>query len=168
MRRLLLLSLIILILSPLSASWQIGADLRCLDSFWYEAVRLDAEASYRFGNLRLTVPLRYSHSLSHELDFLESGLSVSVYPFHGQGFYASVSVIRIGMFSGFEAPEERLMLFSEISAGWTMTFGWFFIEPRLSVLDVFSAEKERLKLLSEAVPQYSKLRFSLIAGVEIP
>ncbi len=72
------------------------------------------------------------------------------------------------MFSGFEAPEERLMFFSEISAGWTMTFGWFFIEPRLSVLDVFSAEKERLKLLSEAVPQYSKLRFSLIAGVEIP
>lgn len=168
MRRLFLLMYIIIPIGVLHPSWQVGVDLRCLDSFLYEAMRLDAEASYRFGNIRITVPLRYSHSFSHELDFIESGFAVSVYPFDGQGFHIGVSALRLGVFWGLEAPEDRILAFSEVMAGWTITFPWFYLEPRIAVLDLFSTSADRLGELQEAVPQYSKLRLSLIAGVSIP
>ena len=168
MRRLFLLMYIIIPIGVLHPSWQVGVDLRCLDSFLYEAMRLDAEASYRFGNIRITVPLRYSHSFSHELDFIEAEIAVSVYPIDGCGFFLGASMVRMGFFWGLEAPLERFILFSEVIAGWTFSWPWFFLEPRIAVLDLYRAEEGRLEDLGEAVPQYSKLRFSLIVGVEIP
>ena len=136
----------------------------CVDSVYMNAFRFDAEAAYRWDNLRISIPLRYSSSYDYELEFAEAGLLMSVYPFHGKGFYIGASMVRLGCFWGLEAPEERLILFSEIIAGWTLTFSWFFIEPRLSLLDAFSSEEGRLGMLEKAVPQYAKLRFSLIAG----
>ncbi len=149
----------------LSASaWQIGLDARCIDSAFMDAIRLDAELSYRSGKVRVTLPIRYSHSLSYDLDFAETGLIVSVYPFEGYGFFAGVSLVRLGCFWGLEAPDERFMFFSEAVVGWTFSFPYFYIEPRLSITDVFSAETGRLAILSKAVPQYSQFRISLILG----
>ena len=147
-----------------ASSWQVGVDLRCLDSFFYPSVRFDGEFSYRFSEVRVTVPLRYAHSMSHELDFVESGVYVSVYPFEGYGFYAGVSLLRAGYMWGLEAPDNPFLLFSEAMVGWTFSFPYFFIEPRITVTDVFSSEKGRLDVLSEAIPQYSLLRISLITG----
>ena len=168
MRRLFFSIIIFFSASALPAAWQIGFDLCCADSVFLDALRLDAEASYRWDGIRVSVPLRFSHSFSHEMDFAESALIVSVYPFEEHGFYVGASMIRMGMFWGLEAPEERFILFSEIIAGWTFSFPWFFIEPRISVQDAFSSEEGRLGTLREAVPQYSKIRISLIAGLEIP
>ncbi len=155
-------------LMPAAASWQVGLDLRCIDSAFMGAVRIDGEASWRSEDLRLTMPLRISISLTHELGFAETGLIVSVYPFEDQGFFIGASMARVGLFWGLEAPSDPLMLFSEIIAGWTFSFPWFFIEPRLSILDAFASEEGRIGELKEAVPQYSKIRISLIAGIEIP
>ena len=91
-----------------------------------------------------------------------------MYPFDGQGFHIGVSALRLGVFWGLEAPEDRILAFSEVMAGWTITFPWFYLEPRIAVLDLFSTSADRLGELQEAVPQYSKLRLSLIAGVSIP
>ena len=144
--------------------WRVGVDLRCVDSFFYPSVRLDGEFSYRFSEVRVTVPLRYAHSNTHELDFAETGLIVSVYPFDGLGFYAGVSLLRLGYAWGLEAPSDPLILFSEAMIGWTFSFPWFFIEPRISITDAFSSEKGRLGAIREAIPQYSAVRISLIAG----
>ena len=147
-----------------SSGWQVGVDLRSADSFFYPSLRIDTEISYRFSEVRVTVPLRYFHSFSHELDFAETGLLVSVYPFSGYGFYAGVSLLRAGYAWGLEAPSDPLLLFSEAMVGWTFTFPYFFIEPRITVTDAFSSERGRLDTLREAVPQYSTIRISLIAG----
>lgn len=166
MKRIALIILAIAIMHPMHAasSWQVGTDLRCVDSAFMGALRLDLEASYRFGRIRLTLPIRYSHSFSHELDFAETGLIVSVYPFDGYGFFAAVSLVRLGVFWGLEAPEDRFMFFSEAIAGWTFEFPYFYIEPRFSMTDIFSAETGRMDILSEAVPQYSRFRIGLVAG----
>ena len=116
------------------------------------------------ARIRLTLPIRYSHSFSHELDFAETGLIVSVYPFDGYGFFAAVSLVRLGAFWGLEAPEDRFMFFSEAIVGWTFEFPYFYIEPRFSMTDIFSAETGRMDILSEAVPQYSRFRIGLVAG----
>ena len=166
MKRIVLIILAIAIMHPMHAasSWQVGTDLRCIDSAFMGALRLDLEASYRFGRIRLTLPIRYSHSFSHELDFAETGLIVSVYPFDGYGFFAAVSLVRLGAFWGLEAPEDRFMFFSEAIVGWTFEFPYFYIEPRFSMTDIFSAETGRMDILSEAVPQYSRFRIGLVAG----
>ena len=165
MRKLVALFFIMIAACQVSASaFRVGIDLRCLDSLFYPAVRVDGEFSYRFSEVRVSIPLRYSHSMSHELDFIETGLAVSVYPFEGYGFFASVSLLRVGYFWGLEAPEDPLLLFSEASVGWTFDFPYFFIEPRISITDVFSSEQGRLSVLSEAVPQYSRFRISLMTG----
>ncbi len=166
MKRIVLIILAIAIMHPMHAasSWQVGTDLRCIDSAFMGALRLDLEASYRFGRIRLTLPIRYSHSFSHELDFAETGLIVSVYPFDGYGFFAAVSLVRLGVFLGLEAPEDRFMFFSEAIVGWTFEFPYFYIEPRFSMTDIFSAETGRMDILSEAVPQYSRFRIGLVAG----
>ena len=166
MKRIVLIILAIAIMHPIHAasSWQVGTDLRCIDSAFMGALRLDLEASYRFGRIRLTLPIRYSHSFSHELDFAETGLIVSVYPFDGYGFFAAVSLVRLGVFWGLEAPEDRFMFFSEAIVGWTFEFPYFYIEPRFSMTDIFSAETGRMDILSEAVPQYSRFRIGLVAG----
>ena len=166
MKRIVLIILAIAIMHPMHAasSWQVGTDLRCIDSAFMGALRLDLEASYRFGRIRLTLPIRYSHSFSHELDFTETGLIVSVYPFDGYGFFAAVSLVRLGVFWGLEAPEDRFMFFSEAIVGWTFEFPYFYIEPRFSMTDIFSAETGRMDILSEAVPQYSRFRIGLVAG----
>ena len=165
MRKLVVLSIVMIAAYQVSASaFQIGFDLRCLDSFFYPAVRIDGEFSYRFSEVRVSIPLRYSHSNTHELDFAETGLIVSVYPFDGLGFYAGVSLLRLGYAWGLEAPADPLLLFSEAMVGWTFSFPYFFIEPRITVTDVFSSEKGRLDIIREAIPQYSTIRISLIAG----
>ena len=166
MKRIVLIILAIAIMHPMHAasSWQVGTDLRCIDSAFMGALRLDLEASYRFGRIRLTLPIRYSHSFSHELDFAETGLIVSVYPFDGYGFFAAVSLVRLGVFWGLEAPEDRFMFLSEAIVGWTFEFPYFYIEPRFSMTDIFSAETGRMDILSEAVPQYSRFRIGLVAG----
>ena len=154
-------------LSASAAAWQAGVDLRCIDSSFYPALRLDVEASYRFRHIRVTLPIRYSHSYDYDLDFLETGLAVSVYPFDGFGFYAGVSLLRLGVFWGIEAPDDNLLFFSEAMIGWTIEFPYFYLEPRISFTDVFSSEESRLAELREAVPQYSRFRVSLIAGFTI-
>ena len=150
-----------------AAVWQAGLDLRCIDSSFYPALRLDAEAAYRYGNVRVSLPVRYSHSYDYDLDFIETGLAVSVYPFGGSGFYAGVSLLRFGAFWGIEAPSENLLFFSEAMLGWTIEFPYFYLEPRISFTDVFSSEEARLAELREAVPQYSRFRISLLAGFAI-
>lgn len=165
MKRLFVIAVLLISMQAASsAAWQIGVDLRCIDSAFMGALRLDAEASYRFGRVRVTLPLRYSHSFSYELDFGETGLYVSVYPFDGYGFFAGVSLVRLGVFWGLEAPSERFMFFTEAMVGWTFEFPYFYIEPRFTMTDIFSSETGRMDVLSKAIPQYTQFRISLIAG----
>ena len=168
MRQLFLSIVIILSSLPLFPSWQVGTDLRCFDSLFMGAARFDAEVSYRWDSIRVSLPLRISCSYSYEMNFAETGLFVSVYPFPEKGFFIAVSMARLGIFWGLEAPREKLMFFSELATGWTFSFPWFFIEPRVTILDAFSSEEGRIAELEKAIPQYSKIRLSLLVGVEIP
>lgn len=166
MRRFTVLAFLVLsVIVSANASFQIGGDLRCLDSFFYPSMRIDGEFSYRFGKLRLTIPMRYSHSNDYELDMIESGLLVSLYPFEDKGFFMAVSLLRAGYMWGLEAPTDDLVFFSEAVIGWTFQFRHFFIEPRLCIMDAFDTDEEVLETLEDAVAQYSAFRLSLMTGI---
>ena len=103
--------------------------------------------------------------MDYELDLVESGLLVSLYPFEDYGFFCAVSLLRAAYMWGLEAPSDDVVFFSEAVIGWTFQLRHFFIEPRLCIMDAFDTEEEVLEALEEAVPQYSAFRLSLVAGI---
>ena len=128
MRQLQVLIIIILSLTPVNAAWQAGADLRCLDSAFIPALRVDAEFSYSWDDIRITVPLRYSRSFSYDLSFFETGAAVSVYPLEGYGLFIGASVFRGGVFAWIrwdDCPDhpERVRLSDIHRRGWRSAGG---------------------------------------------
>lgn len=167
MRRIMAILIAAVLSLPVSAKgFQVSADLMSLDSLLYGSVRIDAEIGYRFNDLRVSFPVRYSHSVSYSLDFLEGGIFISSYPFENCGFFVGASLLRLGYFWGYDVPDDRLMVFSEVSAGWTISFPYSFIEPRISFTDALSQEEGKLSMLGNAVGQYRRFRISLLAGFE--
>ena len=47
-----------LVLSSLSASVSLSVDLASLDFLWKEDLRIDAECSFDYDNIRITIPIR--------------------------------------------------------------------------------------------------------------
>ena len=112
-----------LILSSLSASVSLSVDLASLDFLWKEDLRIDAECSFDYDNIRITIPIRYGLSEDKYLNLLESGILVGVFPFENLGLMVEASLFKLGYFWGLASPTDRLVLLSEGSIGWNGNIG---------------------------------------------
>lgn len=139
-------------------------DLRSADSFFLKGVRIDSELSFDIKNIRLTFPFRYGKSKDYNLNALESGILVGVWPIEDMGLFAEVSLIKIGCMWGLYAPKEGFFFSSEASVGWEFRFNHFVLRPKYTLRSTFSSEDTKEEKL-KTIPQFSSSRISLHIGV---
>ena len=167
MRRIVALFFVVCLSFSIYATWNVGFDCRAIDALLTDSMRFDIEGGYRYKDIRVSMVLSYGTSDSNELDFLDGGVSVAIYPFSKLGFNIGCSVFRIGKLFGLAAPDEDIVFSSEAYFGWTIAFPYVYIEPRLSFSDTLSSENSSLSALRDGISQYSRFRLSLLVGVGI-
>lgn len=151
----------------LNASWNIGFDFRAVDALWSDSMRFDIEGGYEFDDIRLSALISYGRSNKNELDFLDCGIAVAIYPFPKLGLNVGCSIMRFGKLFGIAAPDDDVVFSSEAFISWLIHFPYFYIEPRLSFCDTLSSNTGPLVALREGIGQYSEFRLSLLMGVRI-
>ena len=167
MKRISVLFLTILLLtSALSGKVFIGTDLRDIDSAFYGSMRLDVEAGFRHEELRFMFPISYAQSYEEDFYYFDGGVSICVYPFENLGLYLGTTLFSGGYLLGQAAPDDNFLLSAKAFAGWTFSFPYFYIEPRITFFDIFSSADSTVSGLKANVKQYSKCRLSLYMGVE--
>ena len=165
MRRLFLLSLILVLsLSSLFSAFMIGTDLRAIDSAFFDSMRIDIEPSYRYKDLRFSIPLAFSMSYSESLYFIDGGFSVALYPFDSLGLYLGATLFSAGYILGDLELDDSFILTSKAFVGWSFLFPYFYIEPQLTFFDIFSEADSSASLIKSGIRQYSKCRLSLYIG----
>lgn len=167
MRRIVTLFFILFISISLYASWNIGYDCRSIDALWKDSMRFDIEGGYRYKDIRVSATCSFGICDINQLWFFDGGLSVSVYPFSDLGLNVGTTVFRIGKLMGIGAPDDDIVFLSEAFLAWTISFGYVYIEPRLTFSDTLSSENTCLTILREEISQYSRFRLSLLVGVGI-
>lgn len=155
-----------LICSPALAKISIGADLRDIDSAFYKSLRLDAEANFRYEELRFIFPVSYAQSYDNDFYYFDGGIGIAVYPFDSLGLYMGTTLFCGGYLLGMAAPDDNFIITSRAFAGWTFSFPYFYVEPRITFFDVFSSAGSTVSVLKANVRQYSQCRISLYIGVE--
>lgn len=148
------------------AGISIGTDLRDVDSVFYKSLRVDAEIGYRYEELKFLLPLSYAQSYENDFYYFDGGVGIAVYPFDNLGLYMGTTLVCGGYLLGAVAPDENFILTSKAFAGWTFSFPYFFIEPRITFFDIFSSADSTISVLKSNIKQYSKCRISLYIGVE--
>ena len=157
---------VLLFICPISGKVFIGTDLRGIDSAFFSSLRLDAEAGFRYEELRFMFPLSYAQSYEEDFYYFEGGVNIAVYPFEKLGLFLGTTLFSGGYLLGQAAPDDNFLLSAKAFAGWTFSFPYFFIEPRITFFDVFSSADSTVSVLKSNVKQYSKCRLSLYMGVE--
>ena len=166
MRKIVALFFAFLVLSSLSASVSLSVDLASLDFLWKEDLRIDAECSFDYDNIRITIPIRYGLSEDKYLNLLESGILVGVFPFENLGLMVEASLFKLGYFWGLASPTDRLVLLSEGSIGWNGNIGMLHICPRLTFRSLLSISGEGAEAMKR-ISQFDGLRLSLAMGVNL-
>ena len=167
-RWLLTLFLSLLIIFPVfSSSLSIGVDLGALDSFFLDGKRVGGAIGFRYGKIRASLDLQYAFDLEREYSLLDVGASIDVYPFSSLGLFFGVDLLRYGRFFGAGSPVERNIFFSSIRIGWTFSFPYFYIEPRLVITDPARLSQDSLSSLSESFLYYGNYYFALMIGIQI-
>jgi len=165
----LVLSLLILSLwAEDESSLSLGLDLRGLDALFLPT--LQAEAGLRLEINRefsLRIPVRLtSDMLYNDVELWEFGLFLEYHPFRN-GLYLSVSLVQMGIFTGFDKPEAAILYLNEVVFGftWHITKS-LYLEPRLVITDpsgVFESEYEQVMHI---FPDRSKFRIFFLFGWE--
>ena len=153
-----------LILSSLSASVSLSVDLASLDFLWKEDLRIDAECSFDYDNIRITIPIRYGKSDDGFLSFLETGALIGVHPIDGLGLVVEASFLKFGYLWGVAAPSDPMAFVSEGSIGWDYSFRHLYIKPRISYRSLLSVSGECSEAF-EKIPQFKGMRASVFLGV---
>ncbi len=167
MRRLLLLFLLIAIsLFALSSAVMIGTDLRAFDALYFDSMRLDLEASYRYKDLRFSIPVSFSMSFDNPIYFIDSGFSVALYPFENLGLFLGTTLFSAGYVISDLELEDNFIISSKAFVGWSFLFPYFYIEPRIAFFDLFSEAESAAGILKSEIRQYSKCRLSLFIGTQ--
>lgn len=138
-----------------------------IDACWKDSMRFDIEGGYRYKDVRFTVLGTYSMSKKDELSYIDGGIAVAVYPFEKLGFFVGCTAFRVGYLFGLGAPEDNILFTSEASIGWTISFPYIYVEPRISFSDTLSTDNSSLKALRESIGQHGFFRLSLLVGVGI-
>ena len=157
---------VFLSLSSLYASVSLSVDLASLDFLWKEDLRIDAECSFDYYNIRITIPIRYGLSDDKYLNLLESGILVGVFPFENLGLMVEASLFKLGYFWGLASPTDRLVLLSEGSIGWNGNIGMLHISPRLTFRSLLSISGEGAEAMKR-ISQFDGVRLSLAMGVNL-
>lgn len=172
MKRILLALAIVLVLSSLSAegesSLSLGFDLRVLDAIFLPTLQGSAGVKLRLNDeFALRIPLSLTSDLLYnEVQLWEFGVFLDYHPFKGN-LYLSVSLVQMGIFTGFDKPEERILYLNEVGFGytWHITKRLSF-EPRLVICDPSGVFEAEYALVMRTFPDRSKFRLSLLFGWE--
>lgn len=150
-----------------AASIQAGFDFRSFDFIFQESLRLDAEASWKEEDTRISGIVRYGKSSRNDLNYIETGILISVYPFKNYGFNIGCSLLKCGFSWGLGALDSDCYISTEAFVGWTISMPWVFIEPRIVFSDSFQSDTVDRERLQSSIKQFSRFRITLLAGVEI-
>lgn len=161
------MALFILTLSlfSLHSGVRVSADLMSLDFLWEEGLRIDAECSFDYETIEITIPVRYGKSDDSYLQCIETGAMIGVHPLEGLGLYVEASLLKFGWLWGLSAPSERMAFVSEGSVGWDCSLGAFHISPRVTYRSLLSVSGETAEAMKK-IPQFSGVRASILVGVE--
>lgn len=127
-----------------------------------------AEVKLRLNDeFALRIPLSLTSDLLYnEVQLWEFGVFLDYHPFKGN-LYLSVSLVQMGIFTGFDKPEERILYLNEVGFGytWHITKRLSF-EPRLVICDPSGVFEAEYALVMRTFPDRSKFRLSLLFGWE--
>lgn len=173
MKKFLLAIVLALLLSPVWAEDEsclsLAFDLRALDALFLPTLQAQAEVKMNINtefSLRLPVTLT-SELRQNDIRFWEFGLFLDYHPFRTP-LYLSVSLMQMGMFSGFDKPESSILYLNEVAFGYT----WYisntlYIEPRLVITDPSGVFESAYELLMLTFPDRSKFRIFFLFGWEV-
>lgn len=169
MKRWLLFLLLVLslLLPAYSMSLNVGIDGVALDSFFLDGKRIGGSVALRYGKVRCSFDLAYAFDLSREYSLLDIGAAVDVYPFDNLGLFFGVDLIRYGRYFGSGSPDKRDIFFSSIRIGWTFSFPYFYIEPRLVITDPARLNQDALAHLTKSFLCYGNYYAALLIGIQI-
>lgn len=150
------------------SSLSLGLDLRGLDALFVPTLQTQAEVRLSLNDeFSLRVPLSLTSDLLYnEVRLWEFGLFLDYHPFRG-GLYLSVSLLQMGIFSGFDKPEESILYLNEVAFGyiWHITKS-VYLEPRLVIADPSGVFESEYAHVMRTFPDRSKFRISLLFGWE--
>ena len=173
MKSFLLTIALAMLLCPLWAeeesSLAIGLDLRALDALLLPTLQAEAELRLNINaEFSLRIPFSLTSDLSYnDVHLWELGFFLDYHPFKN-GLYLSVSLIQVGLFTGFDKPESSMLYLNEVAFGyiWHIT-KTLYLEPRLVIADpsgVFASEYEAVM---RTFPDRSKFRIFFLFGWEV-
>ena len=173
MKRFLLVVVLVLNLLVVCAaeesSLSLGLDLRGLDALFMPTLQASAEARLSLNDeFSLRIPLSLTSDLLYnEVRLWQFGLFLDYYPFRG-GLYLSVSLLQMGMFRGFDKPDESILYLNEVAFGYTWHISRsVYLEPRLVITDPSGVFGSEYALVKRMFPDRSKFRISLLFGLEV-
>lgn len=161
----LILLLLFLLLPVFGSSFYVAFDAMSLDSFIADGNRVSFDFSYRYGDFRISLPVSYSFCLDDDISALDVALRVDAYPFRDIELFFGVDVLRYLRFFGLSSPQERNVLLSSISIGYTFSFSHFFIEPRIIAQDPARIAENETAILDDHFPFYFDYYAQLLIGV---
>jgi len=172
MKKTLLTLALVLLLFPVWAGSEstlsLGLDLRGLDALFLPTLQAEAELRLEINaefSLRIPVSLT-SDLLYNEVELWEFGLFLDYHPFQN-GLYLSVSLIQMGVFSGFDKPETSTLYFSEVAFGYTWHITkTLYLEPRLVIADPSGVFESEYDQVMRTFPDRSKFRIFFLFGWE--
>ncbi|HKM08080.1 MAG TPA: hypothetical protein VJ869_13960 [Sphaerochaeta sp.] len=172
MKKILLTLALALTLSSLWAeegsSLSLALDLRGLDALFLSTLQAEAEVRLNINDeftLRIPVFLT-SDLLYNEVSLWEFGLFLDYHPFHS-GLYLSVSLLQMGVFSGFDKPEASILFLNEVAFGYTWHITkTLYLEPRLVITDPSGVFESEYDQVIRTFPDRSKFRIFFLFGWE--
>jgi hypothetical protein len=146
----------------------LGLDLRGLDALFLPTLQTEAELRLNINaefSLRIPVSLT-SDLLYNEVELWEFGLFLDYHPFRN-ALYLSVSLIQMGILSGFDKPETNILYLNEIAFGytWHITKS-LYLEPRIVITDPSGVFETEYDLVMRTFSDRSKFRIFFLFGWE--
>ncbi|MGB4407906.1 MAG: hypothetical protein WBI82_13670 [Sphaerochaeta sp.] len=146
----------------------LGLDLRGLEALFLPTLQTTADLKVNINTefaLRIPISLT-SDLLYNEVRLWEFGLFLDYHPFRN-ALYLSISLIQMGLFSGFDKPETDILYLNEVAIGyvWHSTKSLYF-EPRLIIADPSGVFESEYALVMRTFADRSKFRIVFLFGWE--
>ena len=153
---------LLIALTLYSSSFFITGDLRSFDFFFQNSLRVDSVVGMSIKDTNIIFPLRYG--MADSVKYIETGVLLDVFPFEGYGFFAEVSLVKIGYIWGSFNNNRKFLLSQEASLGWQFQIGIIMIRPKYTVRSLFSGEESKEETI-KAITQFSESRIGINIGL---
>ncbi len=172
MKKVILTLALALLLNPVWAeggsSLSLGFDLRGLEALFLPTVQAEAEMKLNINpEFSLRLPVFFACDLLYsDIQLWQFGLLLDYHPFRNS-LYLSFSLLQVGIFSGFDKPEENVLFLNEVAFGFTWHITKrLYLEPRLVIYDPSGVFESEYELLKRTFPDRSQFRISFLFGWE--